>query len=84
MSKTNKLTGIALATAAAAMFAVASVPVAHASDSTVKCMGVNACKGKSSCASASNSCKGQYSCKGQGFVEVPSKDVCDQLGGKTG
>lgn len=83
MTKTHKLTGMALATAAAAMFAMATVPTAYAGDSAVKCMGVNACKGKSSCKTANSSCKGLNSCKGQGFVEVP-KDVCDQLGGETG
>lgn len=82
MNAAKTLTGIALATAAAAMFALAPVP-AMAGEKTVKCMGVNACKGHSSCKTASSSCKGQNSCKGQGFVEV-SKEVCDQLGGKVG
>ena len=80
MSTAKALTGIALATAAAAMFALAPVQ-ATASDNTVKCMGVNACKGHSSCKTANSSCKGLNSCKGQGFVEV-SKEACDQLGGK--
>lgn len=84
MSYSSKLTGIALATAAAAMFAAAPVSAAENNGNTVKCMGVNACKGKSSCQTAGSSCKGQNSCKGQGFVEVRSKDVCEQLGGKTG
>ena len=82
MSTAKTLTGIALATAAAAMFALAPVPTT-AGENTVKCMGVNACKGHSSCKTASSSCKGMNSCKGQGFVEV-SKAVCDQLGGKAG
>ena len=82
MSTAKTLTGIALATAAAAMFALAPVS-ATAGDKTVKCMGVNACKGHSSCKTASSPGKGQNSCKGQGFVEV-SKSVCEQLGGKVG
>jgi len=84
MSYSSKLTGIALATAAAAMFAGAPATAAESNGNTVKCMGVNACKGKSSCQTADSSCKGQNSCKGQGFVEVRSKDVCEQLGGETG
>lgn len=84
MSYSNKLTGIALATAAAAMFAAAPVSAGESDGNTVKCMGVNACKGKSSCQTADSSCKGQNSCKGHGFVEVRSKDVCDQLGGEVG
>jgi hypothetical protein len=82
MSTAKTLTGIALATAAAAMFVLAPLP-ATAGDKTVKCMGVNACKGRGSCKTASSAGKGQNSCKGQGFVEV-SKEVCDQLGGKVG
>jgi len=84
MSYSNKLTGIALATAAAAMFAAAPVSAAEGSGETVKCMGVNACEGKSSCKTANSSCKGLNSCKGQGFVAVRSKDVCEQLGGEVG
>lgn len=83
MTKMNKLTGIALATAAAAMFAGAPAHAGDSDGSTVKCMGVNACKGKSSCKVAGSTCKGHNECKGQGFVAV-SKDVCDQLGGKVG
>lgn len=83
MTKANRLPGIALATAAAAVFATATLPTAQAADSNVKCMGVNACKGLSSCKSASHACKGQNSWKGQGFVLVP-KGVCKQLGGKVG
>ena len=81
MKTAPKLTGIALATAAAAMFAGAPV-TASAGDSTQgHCVGVNACKGKSSCATADNKCKGHNACKGKGFVVV-DKATCDQLGGK--
>ena len=73
---------LALAAAAAAMFALAPA-ASHAGEDVVKCMGVNACKGKSSCKTASSSCKAQNSCKGHGFVSV-SADVCKQLGGKEG
>lgn len=81
MTMTNKLTGIALATAAAAMFAGAPAHAGESSGNTVKCMGVNACKGKSSCQTAESSCKGQNECKGHGFVAV-SEETCDQLGGE--
>ena len=78
--KTNS--NMALAAAAAAMFAMAPA-VSHAGEDAVKCMGVNACKGLSSCKTASSSCKGQNSCKGHGFVAV-SAEVCEQLGGTKG
>lgn len=86
MSYSSKLTGIALATAAAAMFAAAPATAAESNGSgnTVKCMGVNACKGHSSCQTADSSCKGLNSCKGQGFVEVRSAETCEQLGGEVG
>ena len=74
-------TGLTLAAAAAAMFALAPTSASAAEDA-VKCIGVNACKGLSSCKTASSSCKGLNSCKGHGFVTV-SEDVCKQLGGKT-
>ena len=79
--KARKFTGVALATAAAGLFAVASVGYAasHAGAAAdkVKCEGVNACKGKSECKSAKNDCKGKNACKGQGFTEM-SKADCDK------
>ena len=75
--KMNKLTGFALATAAAGMFAVtAAVPVS-AQAAMVKCEGVNACKGLGDCKGAKNSCKGLAECKGLGFKEM-SKADCDK------
>ena len=84
MNLGNKSKGLALAAAAAAVFALAPIAQSQASEPTknVKCFGVNACSGKSSCKSAAHACKGENSCKGQGFVEV-SKDACQQLGGQT-
>ena len=79
MSMQRKVSGIAVATAAAAMFALA--PVSASAAEMVKCMGANACKGQSSCKTANSSCKGLNSCKGQGFVEV-TKAECDKLGGE--
>jgi hypothetical protein len=80
-STAKKLTGLALATAAAGIFAAAPMTASAGSNSAeVHCMGVNACKGKSSCKTANTACKGQNSCKGKGFVVV-DKGTCDQLGG---
>jgi len=57
----------------------ASAPAVYAD---VACSGVNACKGKGDCGSKAHSCAGQNACKGQGWVSLPSKDVCDKIGGK--
>lgn len=82
--KAMKTTNVALAVAAASLFAFAPMAVVHASDDAkVHCYGVNKCKGNNDCKSASNSCKGQSSCKGQGFVAM-SKNACDKIGGKVG
>jgi len=78
----NRLTGIALAAAAATLFAAAPLAADKAgADAVGKCFGINACKGKSSCKSAGHTCKSQNACKGQGFVMV-SKDACEQIGGR--
>lgn len=80
---TKKLTGAALATTAAMMFAFAPVSVVHADDAMVHCMGVNACKGQGACKSAENSCKGQNACKGHGWEPMSEKD-CSAKGGTEG
>jgi len=76
--------GIAIATAAAALFALgATATVAQAADApTVKCSGINSCKGTSDCKTAKNECKGQNSCKGQGWVSKASAKECKDAGGK--
>lgn len=86
MLNAKKLTGFAIATAAAGLFATAAVsPASAAADSKemakVHCLGANACKGQSDCATASSSCKGQNSCKGQG-MKVLSLKECLAVGGK--
>lgn len=81
MKLATKLSGIALATAAATMFLAA--PIASADDAGAaagKCMGGNACKGQSACKTSSNACKGQNSCKGKGFAMM-SKEDCAKAGG---
>lgn len=82
--KASKTTNIAMAIAAASLFAFAPMSAVHAgSDAKVHCYGVNKCKGHNDCKSASNSCKGQSACKGKGFVAMSAK-ACDHVGGKVG
>ncbi|MBL1278597.1 MAG: hypothetical protein COB30_021185 [Ectothiorhodospiraceae bacterium] len=83
--KALKITNIALAVAAAGLFAIAPMAtvMAGSGHDKVHCYGVNKCKGNNDCKSADNACKGQGSCKGQGFVGM-SKAACDKVGGKVG
>jgi hypothetical protein len=83
MSTARKLTGLALATAAAGLFATATITPAVAAkhEGMVKCSGINSCKGSSECATASNACKGMNACKGQGWINASAKD-CKAKGGK--
>ncbi len=81
--KLNKTTGVALAVAAAGMFAMAPIASADADkDAKVHCYGINGCKGKNDCKSATNACKGQSACKGKGFLNVSSSKECEEKGGK--
>lgn len=74
--------GIAIATAAAALFAMTAAPtVAVAKSAEVKCVGANSCKGTSECKTAKNECKGQNSCKGQGWTKAKSARACKKAGG---
>ena len=81
MTTAKKLSGIAVATAAAGFFALAPVSGAFAEDS-VKCTGGNSCKGMSACKTASSECKGLNSCKGQGFTMTSTAEACESAGGK--
>lgn len=74
----KKLTGLALATAAAGLFMTAGLSAAYAGkdEAKVHCDGVNACKGQTACQTATNACKGQNSCKGKGWSYM-SKAECD-------
>ncbi|MDH5326466.1 MAG: hypothetical protein OEZ68_06505 [Gammaproteobacteria bacterium] len=85
MSVKSKVTGAALAIAAAGLFGCASTTTMETSavSENIHCYGVNKCKGQNDCKTASNECKGHGSCKGQGFVSMSEK-ACDQLGGKVG
>ena len=77
--------GITIATAVATMVLAGHVTAmgqAKATDSMIKCAGLNECKGKGACKSAQNDCKGKNACKGKGFVETKSMQDCTQKGGK--
>src|SRR5262249_25130628 len=81
MSMGKTFSSVALAAAAAMIFASAPLATASADDAKVKCEGANACKGQSACKSAKNSCKGQNACRGQGYTEL-SKADCDKAKAK--
>ncbi|MSR14707.1 MAG: hypothetical protein EXR86_09130 [Gammaproteobacteria bacterium] len=73
----SKILGVALATAAAGFFSLATVTPAFADEAgTVKCDSSSACKGHGACKQASNACKGQNGCKGQGFTMQQSAEDC--------
>lgn len=94
MNTTKKLTGVALASAAATLLlagcggdkankaASAEKPAAEAKVAKIKCSGINSCKGTSACATATSACSGQNSCKGVGWVYSASKEECTTKGGK--
>lgn len=75
--KMRKLTGVALATAAAGLFAMTAAGPVAAQGAKVKCEGVNACKGQGGCKGAGNECKGKNGCKGKGWTEMSQAD-CDK------
>ena len=94
MNSVKKLSGVALASAAATLLlAGVSTSVSAASDTNatagmekakvakIKCSGINSCKGTSACATATTACAGQNSCKGQGWIKA-TKAECDTKGGK--
>ena len=75
--KASSFKGIALATAVAGLFAVASISTASAADDAkVKCEKSSSCKGQSACKNTANSCKGKNSCKGQGMTMQTSDSAC--------
>lgn len=90
MKIASKLTGIALASAAATLL-LAGCSSSNVGDggygatakkvADVKCSGINSCKGKGACASATHSCAGHNSCKGKGWIKA-SKADCEAKGGK--
>ena len=84
MNQVKKLSGLALASAAATLL-LAGVNTASAAShekkaAEVKCSGINSCKGTGACASATHACAGQNSCKGQGWVKATAEE-CATKGG---
>lgn len=81
MSTTFK-SAVAIASAAAALFAVgATVTTAQAAGMSVMCAGINSCKGHSDCKTAQNDCKGLNSCKGMGWNAKATAEECAAAGG---
>jgi uncharacterized membrane protein len=90
--KVQKLGGVALAMAAAALMAGCQSATTSQSESSMStaaapakvdlahCYGANVCGGHNDCKSAGNACAGKASCKGQGFVATTSKS-CGDIGG---
>ena len=77
----RKVSGAALAVAAAGLFLSGTAATVSAADTAmVHCVGVNACKGQSDCKTANNACKGHNECKGQGFVAMTAEE-CTAQGG---
>jgi hypothetical protein len=76
-SSVKRLSGLALAAAAAIAFTAAPLSAANAAvEAKVKCYGVNACKGTSESKTAKHDCAGKNACKGEGVKQM-SKAECD-------
>ena len=86
MSSTSRLTGVAIAAAAATLFVAgcanmgAGAQTADSGAVKVKCYGANACKGQAECKTGMNDCKGHNACKGQGFMSLTEKACVERLG----
>jgi len=83
MNQVKKLSGVALASAAAALIlsgVTATAVSAGEKVAEVKCSGINSCKGTSACATATSACQGQNSCKAQGWIKATAAD-CTTKGG---
>ena len=89
MNSVSKMSGIALASAAATLLLAGcsagssektAAPTMAKKVANVKCSGINSCKGTSACATATSACKGLNSCKGQGWVKSTASD-CTSKGG---
>lgn len=81
MKAAKKLTGLAIAAAAASlMMSGCATNESGKMEAEVKCSGINGCKGQSACATATSSCSGQNGCKGMGWIKM-DKAQCDAKGG---
>ncbi|MGH8679124.1 MAG: BufA2 family periplasmic bufferin-type metallophore [Burkholderiales bacterium] len=76
----RRLVSVAIATAAAALFAAGAVGTASGQDVKVKCYGSNSCKGHSDCKTSMSSCKGKNACKGKGFEMMEEKACIEKVG----
>ncbi|MBS0589330.1 MAG: hypothetical protein JSR65_01675 [Proteobacteria bacterium] len=77
--KASAIKSLALATAVAGLFAVATASAENAApgdQAQVKCTNSSACKGHGACKTNANSCKGQNACKGQGFTMQKDDASC--------
>jgi hypothetical protein len=84
MNQVKKLSGVAMASAAAALLLAGvstTVVSADTMPAEVKCSGINSCKGTGACATATHSCAGQNSCKGHGWVKATAEE-CKTKGGE--
>lgn len=82
MKASQKITGAALAAAAAGLLMTVAVAPVQAQDAKkMQCEGVNACKGKNDCSTAKNGCKGMGACKGMGFMSM-TQEECDRAKAK--
>jgi len=86
MNQVKKISGLALASAAATLLlsgvntASAASHEKAAAPAEVKCSGINSCKGTGACGTATHACAGQNSCKGQGWVKTTAEE-CAAKGG---
>jgi len=86
MSNSSRLTGVAIAAAAATLFVAGcssmsgGMQTADSGAVKVKCYGANACKGQAECKTAMNDCKGHNACKGQGFMNLSEKACIERIG----
>ena len=82
MKSPSRLSGFAMAAAAAGLFSAVAASNVYAADAagamqaSVQCTNSSACKGQGACKTASNACKGQNACKGHGMTMQPSKAAC--------
>lgn len=81
MNQSKSITGLAIAAAAASLFASGLVGAADESSGVqVKCFGANACKGHGQCKTSMNECKGHNACKGKGFVKMTERACVEKIG----
>ena len=77
----KKLTGIALATAAAGLFVTATVPAFAAKhEGNVNCMGVNGCKGQERLRHRHQRLQRPERLYGKGMMEMSAKDCTAKKG----